>query len=63
MIIYRNALQLHAGTTDKMNADTGQSTYAGNVETSNIDMQTCVAYKSVKGLMEEDKVYCTVRIS
>ena len=65
-----------AGTTEKLNADTGQgnwstplqeepvhSTYAGDIETSNIDMQSCVAYKAVKGLIEEDHDYCTVGIS
>ena len=70
---YHNAF---AGTTKKINADTGQrnrstplqeepvhSAYASDVETSNIDMQNCVAYKAVKGLTEEDHVYCTVGIS
>ena len=67
-----------AGSTEKINADTGQgnwstslqeepvhSTCAGGVETSDhgIDMQSCVAYEVVKGPMEEDYVYCTVRIS
>ena len=61
-----------------MNADTGQrngstplqeepkathSTCAGDIETRNIDMQSCVAYKAVKGLTEEDPAYCTVRIN
>ena len=60
-------------STGKTNSDAGQrygstplqeepahSTYTGDI---NIDMQSCVAYKAVKGLTEEDPVYCTVRIN